>query len=125
MGGTGNLQPPFLLRARDLQGNSEDVEQKQKNRNDGKDVYKRQHLVLALAINLCQVFHSQNLHIGILLSLFTPDVYKRQKQQCHSPAGKSKLLLQLEHLYPDPAPVSYTHLHLLWLTQEEINHSSR
>ena len=35
MGGTGNLQPPFLLRARDLQGNSEDVEQKQKNRHDG------------------------------------------------------------------------------------------
>ena len=35
MGGTGNLQPPFLLRARNLQGNSEDVEQKQKNRHDG------------------------------------------------------------------------------------------
>ena len=35
MGGTGNLQPPFLLRARDLQGNSEDVEQKQKNCHDG------------------------------------------------------------------------------------------
>ena len=35
----------------------------------------RPHLVLALAINLCQVFHSQNLHIGILLSLFTPPFY--------------------------------------------------
>ena len=35
----------------------------------------RPHLVLALAIYLCQVFHSQNLHIGILLSLFTPSFY--------------------------------------------------
>ena len=35
IGGAGNLQLPFLLRARDLQGNSEDVEQKQKNCHDG------------------------------------------------------------------------------------------